>query len=68
MGIIFGQRGIKNNGEPWVHKAHLPFQFRLRLPFTQQLVLSELLLVISALIRKTGVKHLCHTPQAITLL
>lgn len=58
----------KNNGEPWGHKARLHFQFRLLLPFTQQLVLSELLREISALIHKTGVKPRCHTPQAITLL
>lgn len=57
-----------NNGEPWAHKAHLPFRFRLLLPFTQQLVLSELLPEISALIRKTGAKLHYPTAQAITLL
>ena len=69
MILIFnGSPLVFNNGEPWVHKALLPFQFHLLLPFTQQLVLSELLREISALIRKIGLKPHCHTPQAITLL
>ena len=58
----------KYNGEPWVQAAHLPFRFRLLLPFTQLLVLSELLQEISALIQVIGAKLHYPTPQAITLL
>ena len=57
-----------NNGEPWVHKALLPFQFHLFLPFTQQLALNELPQEILALIQAIGGKLHCHTVQAIMLL
>lgn len=65
---LIGLLPVGNNGEPWVHKALLPFQFHLFLPFTQQLALNELPQEILALIQVIGGELHCHTVQAIMLL